>query len=308
MTSRKSIAAIAALCLTAALSACAGVSTSGPPTAAQIVRKWGPIIPGAHFHHVHMNVKNREAALAFYTAHFDAKRVKFDGAQDALWTQRSWILFDEVATPPSAQPGTAIDHFGWGAPDAQAEFQRQKALGANFQTEIRDISVSLGGKTGQFFFMYQRGPNGELIEINTDPDDNFGHIHMASADPVAAGYWYRNMFGAVDAPPYFDTMVIPTNVARTTRIYFDNINMIIIPARDPAALRSTRGSVTNHIGVSVPNLDAAMLAVRAHGIKVLEEPSVGGPGKLDRHAFIEGPDKMAIELLEDHTGHPPITD
>lgn len=303
--SRKAVAALMAGCVTVALSSCAAVNKE-PPTAAELARQWGPIIKGAKFHHVHMNVKDREEAIAFYTRHFDAKKARFADAQDAVWVQRSWLLFDETPTP-SAQPGTAIDHVGWGAPDAPKEFERQKALGARFDTELRDISVGLGGKTGQFFFMYQRGPNGELIEINSDPDDNFGHIHMASADPVAAGYWYRNMFGAVDAPPYFDHMVIPTNVARTTRIFFDNINMIIIPARDPAAMRSTRGSVTDHIGVSVPNLDAAMVAVRAHGIKVLQEPSAG-PGKLDRHAFIEGPDKIAIELVEDHSGHPPITD
>jgi len=277
----------------------------GPASAADLARKWGPIIPGAHFHHVRMNVLNREASLAFYTSRLTGVKARYGDGQDALWTQRSWILFNEVKTPAPLEAGTAVEHFGWGSPDAPAEFKRQKALGTPFETEMRDISVGLGGKPGQFFFMYLRGPDGEIIEVNTRTDTNFGHIHMESADPMAAAAWYRNLFGTVEAPPYFADEVVQTGAGKTARIFFDNINMIIVPSRNPA-IRSTLGSVIDSIGVAVPNLDAAMAAARAHNIKVLAEP-VAGPGAGDRHAMIEGPDKLAIELIEDHGGHPPVT-
>jgi catechol 2,3-dioxygenase-like lactoylglutathione lyase family enzyme len=281
-------------------------AAAAPPSAEDKAREWGPIIPGAHFHHMHLNVVDREAAIAFYTSHFDARRAKWDG-QDAVWTQRSWFLFNEVKTPPPTNAGTAINHFGWGAPDARAEFERQKGLRTTFQTEIRDISTGLGGKAGQFFFMYVKGPNGETIELNTDPDNNFGHIHMDSADPLGANAWYRNMFGAVDAPPYFPDLVTMVGAGRTSRQFLDNINIIINGRTNGPPIRSTKGAIVDHIGISVPNLDKAMAAVRAHKVTVLEEPSPG-PGKHDRHAFIEGPDKIVIELVEDHTPHPPVTD
>jgi catechol 2,3-dioxygenase-like lactoylglutathione lyase family enzyme len=280
--------------------------SKGPPSAQDKARTFGPIIKGAHFHHLHLNVTDRQASIAFYVSHFKAVRTRFAG-QDAVWTQRSYILFDQVPSraPPAA--GSAINHFGWGAPDAQAEFRRQKALGTPFITEIRDISESLGGRPGQFYFMYVRAPDGEQIELNTDPDDNFGHIHMDSADPLAAGAWYRNLFGFTDAPPYFPQLVAQTGSGRISRQFFDNVNVIINPARAGETIKPTRGNVVDHIGVSVPNLAAAMAAVRAHRIEVLDEPA-DGPCKPCRHAFIEGPDKIAIELIEDHSPHPPITD
>lgn len=303
------LCAAAAAALLAIVGAAAGPSEAAaaktPPSAEDAARKWGPIIPGAHFHHIHLNVRDRKAAIDFYVKHFKAIPAKYAG-EDAVWVQRSWILFNEVKDAPPPSAGSAIDHFGWGAPNAPAEFQRQKAMGASFQTELRDISVGLGGQPGQFYFMYVKGPDGAIIELNTDGDDNFGHIHMNSADAIATGAWYRNMFGLADAPPYFPHLVVQTGSGRTSRQFFDNVNMIINPARPNTQFRSTRGTVTDHIAVSVPNLAQAMTAVRAHQIPVLEEPS-DGPGKAYRHAFIEGPDKMAVELIEDHTGHPPIT-
>ena len=154
--------------------------------------------------------------------------------------------------------------------------------------------------------MYVQGPDGELIELNTDPDDNFGHVHMNSADAIMTGAWWRNMFGMEPAPPYFDHLVVQTGSGRISRQFFDNVNFIINSAREQASFRSTRGTVVDHIGVSVPNLDRAMAAVRARGVTVLDPPSAGPAGT--RHAFIEGPDKVVIELIEDRTPHPTITD
>lgn len=294
----------AAISAVGLLAACA--SAAPPPSAEDKARAFGPVIAGAHFHHIHLNVTDPKAAIGFYTRHFDAKAARF-GDEDAVWVQRSWILFNTVAAPPPVSAGTAIDHFGWGAPDAKAEFERQKGLGASFQTELRDISVGLGGQPGQFSFMYVKGPNGEIIELNTDPDDNFGHVHMNSADAIAAGAWYRNMFGLEDAPPYFPHLVIQTGSGRISRQFLDNVNLIINPARGETAFRSTRGSVVDHIAIGVPDLDQAMAAIKVKGVAVLQAPAQG-PGGRYRHAFIEGPDKIAIELIEDRTPHPPITD
>jgi catechol 2,3-dioxygenase-like lactoylglutathione lyase family enzyme len=279
------------------------------PSGAEVAAKWGPIIPGAHFHHVQMNVKSRDASIAWYLARLPGMKAKYIDGQDALWVQRSWILFNEVPTPAPLEAGTAIQHYGWGNPDVPGEFARQKGLGTTFNTEMRDISTGMGGADakGKFYFMYLKGPDGEIIEVNTDPDTNFGHIHMSSADPKAAEDWYKSMFGIVEAAPYFASEVTNVGSGHEARFFFDNINMIIVQTRQGSApIRATTGSVADSIGVSVPNLDRAMAAVRAHKVTVLQEPS-DGPGKGNRHAMIEGPDKMAIELIEDHGVHPPVT-
>ena len=94
----------------------------------------------------------------------------------------------------------------------------------------------------------------------------------------------------------------------------DNVNLILMPVsyakkEFPAdwvginEIQPSRGTVNDHIGFSVPNLDEALKVFRANGVKITAEP-VNVPGKL-RYAFIEGPDKIAIELIEDHTDQPP---
>lgn len=279
--------------------------SQAPPSAQDLAKAVGPIVAGAHFHHVHLNVKDRAAELAFYPRHFKARVARFADTEDAIWTQRSWILFNLVGTDPEPQAGTAISHFGFGAPDAKAEFARQQKLGATFMTELTDISRGLGGEPEQFQFMYVRGPGGEQIEINTDPDSNFGHVHLSSADPLATGAWYRNMFGFTEAPPYFPHLVVQTGSGRTSRQFFDNVNFIVAAARPDATFRSSANSIVDHIAVSVPNLDAALAAVRTRRVPVVRD-AASGPKNAFRHAFIEGPDKILIELIEDKSTSPPL--
>ena len=65
-----------------------------------------------------------------------------------------------------------------------------EAQGAQFDPGLRDIGVGLGGPNAKdFSFMYIIGPNGEIIELNTDEDDNFGHIHFYSKQPFTTSGW-----------------------------------------------------------------------------------------------------------------------
>lgn len=294
--------AIAALML----GACA--SNAPPPSDQDQIEAWRPIIKGARLHHVHLNVTDREAAIAYYLKHVDARAEKFAGTEDAIWVQRSWILFNEVKERPAPSAGTAINHMGWGAPDARAEFARQKALGAQFDPELRDIGVGLGGPNAKdFSFMYIIGPNGEIIELNTDEDDNFGHIHFYSKQPFTTSGWYANMFGLTESDPVFPGYVAPFGMGdRMSRRHFGNVNTIFSLERGEAEIKPTTGTVIDHIGISVPNLDTAISAIKPYNITILAPASTGGPGW--RHAFIEGPDRIAIELIEDHTPQPQITD
>ena len=57
--------------------------------------------------------------------------------------------------------------------------------------------------------------------------------------------------------------------------------------------------------IEAPDLDVALARLRGAGVKVTQEPRQGPGGKF-RYAFIEGPDRVAIEVIEDKTTHPPI--
>src|SRR5579864_6010310 len=102
--------------------------------------------PLAHFHHVHLNSTDPAAAIDFYTSKFDSEKAKFAGLVDAVWAQKSWLLFTKVTTAPKSEVTSTIWHIGWGAEDMKAIYQRQLDSGTKFATAITDIS-DIGGGT-----------------------------------------------------------------------------------------------------------------------------------------------------------------
>src|SRR5437764_14286946 len=71
----------------------------------------------AHFHHLHLNTTDPAKAIEFYTRTFDCEKARFAGVLDAVWAQKSWLLFTKVSTPPPSDIISTIWHFGWGAED-----------------------------------------------------------------------------------------------------------------------------------------------------------------------------------------------
>src|SRR5687767_9087012 len=110
----------------------------------------------AHFHHLHLNATDPKAAIEFYTSKFDAEKARFAGLLDAVWTQKSWLLFSKVNQPPKAELTSSIWHFGWGAEDMKATYAKQLSMGTKFSTPITDIS-DIGGNVGAkdlFYYAY----------------------------------------------------------------------------------------------------------------------------------------------------------
>ncbi len=157
-----------------------------------------PPVSLAHFHHVQLNSTDPAAAMDFYTSKFDCEKARFAGKIDAVWAQKSWLFFNKVKQPPKPEITSAIWHIGWGAEDVKATYQKQLDSWTKFATPITDISdIGGGNATGLFFFAYVDGPDHQLIELNTANHHHFGHIHLLSKDPIAAGEWYIKEFGLV---------------------------------------------------------------------------------------------------------------
>jgi catechol 2,3-dioxygenase-like lactoylglutathione lyase family enzyme len=273
-------------------------------------------MPEAHFHHLHLNTLDAKAAIDFYTSKFDCEKAKFAGIIDAVWAQKSWLLFTKVSKPPSWELTSAIWHFGWGAEDMKATYEKQLAMGTKFFTPLTDIS-DIGGNTGardRFFYAYVESPDKALIELNTANHHHFGHLHLFSADPVAAGEWYQKYLGAKRRstrplsrePRFYRGHQIGPSVSLTS----DNVNIIIYPVeyaknayrdhwKDKTEIESTKGRVVDHISFSFDNLAEALEKMRAGGVKVTDEIRASKAGRV-KYAFIEGPDKIRIELIEGH--------
>ncbi len=271
-----------------------------------------PPQPLVHFHHVHLNALNPDLAMGWYTRHFDCERAKF-GDADALWVGKSWILFNKVDQPPAWKITTALYHIGWGTENAKSDFDKFIAMGARFETPMRDLAEGLPLAPGQRYYMYLWGPDNVMIEDITANHHYYDHVHLLSEDPVSAGEWYQKEFGfprraqpPSRTPRYYNGY----QIGPTSGFNIDNVNVPIFPielARQlfPAEWEgrqhpdSPKGHALDHFAFSCDNLDAMLARLRKDGVKVVEEPHTSFNGAL-KSAFIEGPDHVLIELVEGH--------
>jgi catechol 2,3-dioxygenase-like lactoylglutathione lyase family enzyme len=276
--------------------------------------------PLAHFHHLHLNSMDPPAAIEFYSSKLESEKRKFAGSVDAAWANHVWLLFTKVSEPPKSGITSAIWHMGWGGGDNMRDtYQKQVSSGTKFQTPITDIGDQCDGKggIGRFFFAYIDAPDHALIELNTTAAGNlrFGHLHLLSADPVTAGEWYTKEFGLIRRGQGTQSREERFRCGRQTgpsvSLMMDDVNVIIYPVGNAKAafpevwkgrdeIESSKGHAIDHVGFSVDNLDQTLVRLKNDGVKVTEEPRTILGGKI-KYAFIEGPDHVRIEVLEDHT-------
>ncbi|HYM32585.1 MAG TPA: VOC family protein, partial [Candidatus Cybelea sp.] len=97
--------------------------------------------------------------------------------------------------------------------------------------------------------------------------------------------------------------------APSVSLMADNVNIIIYPIQysktaykdqwrsGQDGMSSTKGRVVDHVGFSFENLPEAIQSLRESGVKVTDEIRTAAGGKI-KYAFIEGPDRIRIELVE----------
>jgi len=165
-------------------------------------------------------------------------------------------------------------------------------------------------------FQYLKGPDAALIENagNYPPTEYFNHVHLFHEDPVCAQQWYAQHLNATvgggrrgtPAPttadckrpysepswPAFDKEGLVRNPAGTAGVG-ERVQLLIRPHHGPFV--SPRGQIVDHFALSVPDLTAAVARLRSEGVKVTEDIHAWGTM---RAAMIEGPDLVAIELVE----------
>ena len=142
----------------------------------------------AHFHHLRLNVTDRQASIDFYTRFLGATEVLYRGRTPALFTERSFLLLEEVETAPRTGPKTAIAHIGWAGINGPQEYEWLREQGVDFQTPV--------GQLGENYGMYLYGPDRELIEIWTGGRHHrFDHIHFWASDLQASCDWFSTHLG-----------------------------------------------------------------------------------------------------------------
>jgi catechol 2,3-dioxygenase-like lactoylglutathione lyase family enzyme len=116
-----------------------------------------------------------------------------------------------------------------------------------------------------------------------------GHWHLNTRDIEANKKIFVTLGGSAQKAGNFDVVRFPGVV-----VYLHQNNA-------PPPTGGTVGSVVNHVGFIVPNTQQAVAKWKAAGLEVLP----GNNGRMDQ-AFVETPDKLRIEILEDKNQTVPI--
>jgi catechol 2,3-dioxygenase-like lactoylglutathione lyase family enzyme len=190
-----------------------------------------------------------------------------------------------------------------------ADFASHQKNGVRFLTPLSTLAQGT-------VFAYMQGPDGALVEINSAKTRAFVHVHLYSEHPLCAAEWYvTHLGGTRRAPPSAtnpgggrpcevpygapsEPLAVIRSPAATVR--FDDISLIIYPRQRPGRLVSSSGHVVDHIGLSVSDLPATLARLESAGVRILQGAHAFGRdgSPPPRAAFIEGPDAIVIELVE----------
>ena len=188
------------------------------------------------------------------------------------------------------------------------------------QEQILELRAKGTPPTRQGGFGYLRGPDGAMIEnAQAGQTERFNHVHMYHEHPECAIEWYAAHLGARRpqgrggaaaaaapatpgdchtkwyAPPTYPSFAKTGFVREPSGgVNFDDISILIRPWPG-GGLASPRGKIVDHWALSTADLDATVARLKREGVKFLEEIH---PWNSMRAAMIEGPDRIAIELVE----------
>jgi catechol 2,3-dioxygenase-like lactoylglutathione lyase family enzyme len=261
----------------------------------------------AHFHHIRLNVTNVDESIRFYTRVFGAVPVKFHGTSDALFTERSLILFNKVQQPPKSDLNSGIWHIGWGGVDVKSEYEWWKSRGVEIHTPLSPLP----GQDNYYFYI--RGPDQELIEINTMGHHRFAHVHLFASDVNETTGWYAQHLGL--APQRPGNVTKPEGDMQTLRTIWmnsfrcDNVNFIVFgkPDRDPPPpwwpdpplneIKPTHGRAIDHIAFSYRDIEPVHRRMLAAGVRIVQPIAVQDSLKL-KSFFVLAPDDVLVEIVE----------
>ena len=239
------------------------------------------------------------------------------GPQTSIW-HFGWN------TPNSQQYDKRFREMGleiaqmWDAADGKLVDMSSDTLpGLPTQEQILEMRAKGVQPTHEGGFGYLRGPDGAMIEnAQAGATERFNHVHMYHEHPRCAMEWYVAHLGAtmpqgrggaapaapagdchtkLYAPPTWPSFA-KTGFVRDPAggVNFGDISISIRPWPG-GGLVSPRGKIVDHWALSTVDLNATVARLKNEQVKFLEEIHPWGNS---RAAMIEGPDRVAIEIVE----------
>jgi catechol 2,3-dioxygenase-like lactoylglutathione lyase family enzyme len=243
-----------------------------------------PNAAGVAMGHVHLNVSDIEAQKKFWVEVFDAKPLAKEGLE-GVRVPGMLILFNRKA-PAHGNEGPAMDHFGF---KVRSRDEMVAAARAGGYKVLREFTGSEG-----FPNAYLVGPDAIRVEIQQDTTLQVRavaqRLHYLVPDPAGLRAWYLAKFSmaATKRGPY-DSADIP------------GMNLTFATTKTPPK-ENTKGSLIDHIGFEVKNLEAFCARLEANGVKLdvtyKNYPAVGVAS-----AYLTDPAGTYIELTEGLDGY-----
>jgi catechol 2,3-dioxygenase-like lactoylglutathione lyase family enzyme len=166
-------------------------------------------------------------------------------------------------------------------------------------------------------FAYMQGPDNVIIEyLGNYPAERFNHVHMFQEEPFCAQLWYQKHLNAAVVPGRTSGAPLTEATCKVARaadptwpalereglyrtpsaaVMFGDVALTWYARQGDTPLEGSRRHVSDHIGLSVHDLDDWVSKLRAEGVTFLKQPYPLGE---TRAAMIEGPSREAIELVE----------
>jgi len=254
-------------------------------------------------HHIHLNVKDAEEAIAFYDKFFGTRRVRLNDKADALWDDSLLFLLNEGDFDFSDELQFGFEHVGLGVKDPVAWFEMARTAGAmadprnGFSEEPLSFPLPPGAATNldpgvdTFSFVYVRVLNGGGMELVSGLA-RFRHAHFWTRDIDASVAWYVALLGVAPLAPMAD----PTAVLVSNAISLDDVQLNFLVPSTSLDYIETDGQPIDHIAFSVPDLDAMFERAQMIGVEIVAEPAQTELGF--RSFFVRAPQRALVELVE----------
>jgi catechol 2,3-dioxygenase-like lactoylglutathione lyase family enzyme len=199
---------------------------------------------GIYMGHLHY-LTDDVAAMNDFWERFGAEKINNNGLE--MYSIPGTYILIREGEPSAVSTETILNHVGFNVPNADEFYARMQAAG---------VDIERGGFAAQ---LWVTTPDGGRIEILADETLDmplkFHHIHWYILNIPAMQAWYSDMF---DAVPGMRGSFTAGDIPGANLTYQDG----------QGTFGPTQGSVLDHIGFGVTDIEATMARLEAAGITV----------------------------------------
>ncbi len=199
---------------------------------------------GIYMGHLHY-LTDDVAAMNDFWERFGAEKINNNGLE--MYSIPGTYILIREGEPNAVSTETILNHVGFNVPNADDFYARMQAAG---------VDIERGSFATQ---LWVNTPDGGRIEILADENIEvplkFHHIHWYIPDYPSIQAWYAELF---DAVPGMRGPFQAGDIPGANLTYQDG----------QGEFGPTQGSVLDHIGFGVTDIEATMAALEAAGITV----------------------------------------